>query len=448
MTYNVKSNGLISNNRIDEHRRIFASANADIITYQECGNTTYNDVLGFLNTSLTYYPYIYPDLNSGNLTISKYPSLQSWQVTNKIDAELIDLPDSIYSADVLIVNGHPPCCSNNQGRQDNFDAFIEFIHDAKTIGGVIDLPINTPIIFSGDMNLVGYSEQYYTIVNGTISDTAAFGNGGFPDWDNTPLKDQVCSFNENDMTYTWDDSSPSVGDFPPGRLDFVFFTNSVMSVDKSFILSTEHMSNALLSQNNLLWNDTKIASDHFPVIVDFVLPILTGCNDPDACNYDSLATINDGSCVYSTISTDTQVHCDTYIWMDGNTYTSSNDTATYTIANAVGCDSTITLDLTINPSTQSSIIIEALDSYTAPSGAVYTFGGVYTDTIQNAAACDSIITIDLSLNYTGINELNTAPKELVKIVDALGRETAFKPNTLLIYVYDDGSIEMVFRVEY
>ena len=250
------------------------------------------------------------------------------------------------------------------------------------------------------------------------------------------------------MTYTWDDSSPSVGDFPPGRLDFVFFTNSVMSVDKAFILSTEHLSNALLSQINLLWNDTKIASDHFPVIVDFVLPILTGCNDPDACNYDSLATINDGSCVYSTISTDTQVHCDTYIWMDGNTYTSSNDTATYTIANAVGCDSTITLDLTINPSTQSSIIIEALDSYTAPSGAVYTFGGVYTDTIQNAAACDSIITIDLSLNYTGINELNTAPKELVKIVDALGRETAFKPNTLLIYVYDDGSIEMVFRVEY
>ena len=448
MTYNVKSNGLISNNRIDEHRRIFESANADIITYQECGNTSYNDVLGFLNTSQTYYPHIYPDLNSGNLTISKYPSLQSWQVTNKIDAELIDLPDSIYSADVLIVNGHPPCCSNNQGRQDNFDAFIEFIHDAKTIGGVIDLPINTPIIFSGDMNLVGYSEQYYTIINGTISDTATFGNGGFPDWENTPLKDQVCSFNENDMTYTWDDSSPSVGDFPPGRLDFVFFTNSVMSVDKSFILSTEHMSNALLSQNNLFWNDTKIASDHFPVIVDFILPMLTGCNDPDACNYDSLATINDGSCLYSTISTDTQVHCDTYIWMDGNTYTSSNDTATYTIANAVGCDSTITLDLTINLSTQSSIIVEGLDSYTAPSGAVYTFGGVYTDTIQNAAACDSIITIDLSLNYTGINELNTAPKELVKIVDALGRETAFKPNTLLIYVYDDGSIEMVFRVEY
>jgi len=282
MTYNVWSNGLINNNRVDEHRRIFASASADIIVYQECGNTTYNDVLGFLNTSPIYYPYIYPDLISGNLTISKYPSLQSWQVTDRIDAELIDLPDSIYATDILILNGHPPCCSNNQGRQENFDALIQFIQDAKTVGGVIDLPINTPISFAGDMNLVGYSKQYYTIVNGTISDTVTFGNGGFPDWDNTPLEDQICYFNEKEIAYTWDKTNPSVGDFPPGRLDFVFFTNSVMSVDKSFIISTEHMSPSLLTQNNLFWDDTKFASDHFPVIVDFVVPTI---NSTDIINY-------------------------------------------------------------------------------------------------------------------------------------------------------------------
>ena len=275
MTYNVWSNGLVSNNRIDEHRRIFSSANADIITFQECGSTTYSDVLSFLNTSSTYYPYIYPDLNSGNLTISKYPSLQSWQVSNKIDAELIDLPDSIYTTDILILNAHPPCCGNNQGRQENFDALIQFIHDAKTVGGIIDLPVNTPISFSGDMNLVGYSEQYYTIINGTISDTVTFGSGGFPDWDNTPLKDQVCYFNEREISYTWDKTNPNSGDFPPGRLDFVFFTNSVMSVDKSFIISTEHMTSSLLTQNDLFWNDTKSASDHFPIIVDFVLPTIS-----------------------------------------------------------------------------------------------------------------------------------------------------------------------------
>ena len=282
MTYNVYSNGLINNNRIESHRRIFESVNADIVTYQECGNTNYNDVLNFLNTIPINYPYIYPDLNSGNLTISKYPSIQSWQVSDNIDAELIDLPDSIYSTDILILNAHPPCCSNNQGRQENFDALIQFIHDAKTNGGIIDLPINTPISLSGDMNLVGYSEQYYTIVNGTISDTLTYGNGGFPDWDNTPFKDHICYFNEKNIAYTWDKWNPMPGDFPPGRLDFVFFTNSVMSVDKSFIISTEHMSPSLLSQNNLFFNDSD-ASDHLPVIVDFILPInTTGLNDDNS----------------------------------------------------------------------------------------------------------------------------------------------------------------------
>lgn len=50
----------------------------------------------------------------------------------------------------------------------------------------------------------------------------------------------------------------------------------------------------------------------------------------------------------STSSTDTQTACDSYTWLDGNTYTSSNNTATYTLTNAAGCDSVLMLDLTIN----------------------------------------------------------------------------------------------------
>ena len=91
--------------------------------------------------------------------------------------------------------------------------------------------------------------------------------------------------------------------------------------------------------------------------------------------------------------------------------------------------------------TSSSITAEGLDSYTAPSGTVYTTGGVFTDTIQNTAGCDSIITIDLSLNFTGIGELNNTPKQLIKIVDVLGRKTPFKPNTPLLYIYNDGTVE-------
>ena len=42
----------------------------------------------------------------------------------------------------------------------------------------------------------------------------------------------------------------------------------------------------------------------------------------------------------------------------------------------------------------------------------------------------------------------TISKNLIKILDLMGRETSFKPNTPLIYVYDDGSIQKVFSVEY
>lgn len=48
-----------------------------------------------------------------------------------------------------------------------------------------------------------------------------------------------------------------------------------------------------------------------------------------------------------TTSTDVQTACNSYTWIDGNTYTASNNTAVVVLTNAVGCDSIITLDLTI-----------------------------------------------------------------------------------------------------
>tara|TARA_S200002703_G_scaffold143431_1_gene136477 strand:- start:199 stop:873 length:675 start_codon:yes stop_codon:yes gene_type:complete len=47
----------------------------------------------------------------------------------------------------------------------------------------------------------------------------------------------------------------------------------------------------------------------------------------------------------------------------------------------------------------------------------------------------------------GITELTTS-NNLIQILDMMGRETSFKPNTPLIYVYDDGTTEKVFSVDY
>ena len=48
--------------------------------------------------------------------------------------------------------------------------------------------------------------------------------------------------------------------------------------------------------------------------------------------------------------------------------------------------------------TSSSMTITNCISYTGPSGTVYSSTGVYPDTIANVAGCDSIISIDLTIN--------------------------------------------------
>lgn len=54
---------------------------------------------------------------------------------------------------------------------------------------------------------------------------------------------------------------------------------------------------------------------------------------------------------------------------------------------------------------------------------------------------------DVWVPQLGIEENVSSEKKLVKIVDQLGRETSYKPNTALIYVYSDGSTKKVFTIE-
>ncbi|MCB0479657.1 MAG: hypothetical protein KDC84_15930, partial [Crocinitomicaceae bacterium] len=52
--------------------------------------------------------------------------------------------------------------------------------------------------------------------------------------------------------------------------------------------------------------------------------------------------------------------------------------------------------------------------------------------------CGDYHQLTLSLNDL---EPTKTERKLIKIVDFMGRETQFTPNTPLIYLYDDGTIE-------
>ncbi len=111
----------------------------------------------------------------------------------------------------------------------------------------------------------------------------------------------------------------------------------------------------------------------------------------------------------ATAETDTVFACGSYTWIDSNTYTTSNNTATHTLTNSFGCDSlVVTLNLTIaNPSTATDVQV-ACGSYTWIDSNTYTASNnTATWTITNSAGCDSVITLDLTINTVNVSTTTT-----------------------------------------
>jgi len=97
----------------------------------------------------------------------------------------------------------------------------------------------------------------------------------------------------------------------------------------------------------------------------------------------------------STYGVDSQAVCDNYTWIDGNTYTTDNNTAEYILSNSNGCDSTVTLNLDIlnNTSDTTAIGCESFTWY----GTTYTNASTPTHTFTNINGCDSVVTLNLTI---------------------------------------------------
>ncbi len=278
MSYNIRNDfennigGLDDPERLPGLTRIFTAIVPDIITINECWNTTTTTAQDFLNTNLptgNANGWYVNKLDGANITASRYPIIQSWLVhpDRRITACLIDLPE-LYKQDILVISAHFKCCDDDPTRQMEADAFVSFILDAKTPGGVIDLPANTPFVLMGDLNLVGLSQQLTTLLTGDIQDVNTFGTAAPPDWDDGDLEDLISRQTDKRMAYTWRND---YGSYPPGRLDFMIFSNSVMEVEKAFTLQTEVMTPERLQFYGLDEYDTKTSSDHFPKVTDYIL---------------------------------------------------------------------------------------------------------------------------------------------------------------------------------
>jgi hypothetical protein len=279
MSYNVLSNHIFEPSLYDNFDRILSAIDPDIIAFEEIYDHTSNDVKQLVESMLPsgtgeqwYCQGIYGD---DIYAVSRFP-INGYYVLNKSAAFLIDLNPCVDS-DLLFIVAHLSFGDYNTDRQLEIDELMAFIRDAKEPGGVLTLEEFTPIIITGDLNLVGYAQQLETLITGDIVNPQ-FGPDFSPDWDGSDFGDLCARLTDIPMFYTWYSATSS---YYPGRLDFMIYSDYVLVSERKFVLFTQEMNADTLNAYGLYADDVPDASDHCPIVSDFTVtqPGLTSIYD-------------------------------------------------------------------------------------------------------------------------------------------------------------------------
>jgi Secretion system C-terminal sorting domain len=115
-----------------------------------------------------------------------------------------------------------------------------------------------------------------------------------------------------------------------------------------------------------------------------------------------IAKLDSSTMCLPTFASINETACASYTSPSGNYNWTSTGTYTDTITNVAGCDSILTINLTINPTytNNASASICQGDTYTFPDGTTATSATVHTSHLSTANACDSSIVTTLTVNPT------------------------------------------------
>lgn len=266
MSYNVLKDNLFVPALRQNYKRIFQALNPEIIgfceIYDNSGEKTAALIESFLpstNTQKWYHASVNPDIR----IVSRYPITNARSIDGN-GAFHINLGEK----QLLFIVAHLPCCSKDGDRQAEVDKIMAFVRSVKFGISPFNLPQNSPIIIVGDMNFVGKRQQLATFLTGDIVNNTSYGIDFSPDWDHTDLDDAKPVTTNMPFTFTWFNNA---GSYSAGRLDYVIYTGSQISLSNSFALWSPSLSNAELNTFGLQRVDVPVVSDHLPVIADFDL---------------------------------------------------------------------------------------------------------------------------------------------------------------------------------
>ncbi len=254
LSYNVLKNSPEKNG--NPFSRIFEATRPDIILLQEwdtnqataqawftamvTGEARWNAVIGEGGDVLIVSPYPIAPLTHGPVTAAGADK------PVRFASAVVKTP----AGDVAVATVHLKCCGT-VGSSEDLKRIAEATAVQTALSSAMGNDGSRLRLITGDMNLVGSTTPLEKIAAGL-------------DFDGSPLMAADPLVLGDGAEYTWSDEKEK---FPPGRLDYVLYSDSQATVMNSFVLDTRRLGDRSLARMGLARTDSA-ASDHMPVVVD------------------------------------------------------------------------------------------------------------------------------------------------------------------------------------
>lgn len=457
----IGSPGIIGNSDFDEGRGITTDINGNIYL---SGNTTSTSNIADNGHDVNYSPPS-PILNTGVTYLVKFDTdgNRLWGTYYGDDGSLsasttTDICGNVYllgstkeqspPSNISTGNGHQ---ATNAGLDDvflvMFDSLGNRLWGTYYGGDQVDSPQEICLDNNGDVYFVGKTRSTTNIATAGAHQTAIVGTwdvftvkmstGGSPKYtgSNCPASLVTTTTTQNNScfgqcsgsatttvsggispySYEWFDdagntigtNAPTLGNLCAGEYSVTIRTCSGSISDT--IQVTEPPLNINTQSPSICEGDQVVVNGNsYTTSGTYSDTIIGGA----ANGCDSIVNTN-LTVLPNATSTDQQIACDSFTWIDGVTYNASTNTPTHTIVGgaANGCDSIVTLDLTINNSTVGTDVQSSCGSFTWIDGVTYNSStNTPTHTIVGGASngCDSIVTLDLTINNSTSTDVQTS----------------------------------------
>ena len=288
LTWNTERNIVLTSSTADEFDRVLKAIRPDVIGLQEVPvDVTASQLSATIGNSLPIVGgswqvvlgqtdgFIRPAI------VSRYPLSLTRTDTSPasevrgVTMALVDLPNATHSADFYFMVVHLKCCSGSAEearRRTALDAMTGWLRDARTPGGVITLPTNTPFGITGDFNLntVDSPASEAAFLIGDIANNATYGADSPPDWDGTAMTEARSADPFTGDTDTWNSSTTN----PSVRFDRLYYSDSATSLGAKFIFNPRTMTSTIRGIIGVNQTDVSTATDHLPVVFDVQVPLV------------------------------------------------------------------------------------------------------------------------------------------------------------------------------